>query len=80
MRTRFLLLLGLLAFARVEAAEPATPKTKVPRWDARGVGPLPWQGIACLDITFDAKRIAVGTIAPPGDANVLEQLGGVERL
>src|SRR5262249_29319687 len=42
MRTRFLILLGLLAFARVEAAEPAMPKTKVPSWDARGVGPLPW--------------------------------------
>src|SRR5271157_927424 len=44
---------------------------KVPAWDARGVGPLPWQGIACLDVNDDGTRIAVGTIAPPGDPNVL---------
>ena len=40
--------------------EPRTPRrpssrsdrpaeSRVPRWDARGSGPLPWQGIACLD-------------------------------
>src|SRR5262249_38886534 len=45
--------------------------TKVPRWDARGVGPLPWQGIACLDVNDDATRIILGTIAPAGDPNVL---------
>jgi metallo-beta-lactamase class B len=45
--------------------------SKVPRWDARGVGPLPWQGVACLDVNDDATRIALGTIAPPGDPNVI---------
>jgi len=44
--------------------------TSVPAWDASGLGPLPWQGIACVDISADADRIAVGTIAPPGDPNV----------
>jgi metallo-beta-lactamase class B len=43
----------------------------VPPWDAHGVGPLPWQGVACLDIDSQASAIAVGTIAPPGDPNVL---------
>ncbi len=32
---------------------------------------MPWQGIACVDVSADADRIAVGTIAPPGDPNVL---------
>ena len=71
MRTQSLIVLMVLAFAPVGAAEPAAPKTKVPRWDARGVGPLPWQGIACIDVNNDATRIALGTIAPAGDPNVL---------
>jgi len=45
-------------------------RTSVPAWDASGLGPLPWQGIACVDVNDDASRIAVGTIAPPGDPNV----------
>jgi hypothetical protein len=53
------------------AKGPAAPKTSVPRWDARGVGPPAWQGVACLDVNDDATRIALGTIAPPGDPNVL---------
>lgn len=44
--------------------------TRVPAWDARGVGQLPWQGVACLDVNADATRIVVGTIAPAGDPNV----------
>src|SRR5262245_2903571 len=62
---------ALLATAPAQAGEPDGPKTKVPAWDARGVGPLPWQGVACLDVNDDATRIALGTIAPPGDPNVL---------
>jgi hypothetical protein len=53
------------------AREPNALQTKVPRWDARGVGPLAWQGVACLDVNDDATRIAHGTIAPAGDPNVL---------
>jgi metallo-beta-lactamase class B len=53
------------------AQEPAARGTKVPPWDARGVGPPAWQGVACLDVTDDATRIALGTIAPAGDPNVL---------
>jgi hypothetical protein len=32
---------------------------------------LAWQGIACLDVNDDATRIALGTIAPAGDPNVV---------
>jgi glyoxylase-like metal-dependent hydrolase (beta-lactamase superfamily II) len=75
MRTRALIVLQLLlvtvALEPVAAREPSAPATKVPLWDARGVGPLPWQGVACLDVNEDATRIALGTIAPPGDPNVL---------
>jgi metallo-beta-lactamase class B len=53
------------------ARGPAARETKVPRWDARGVGRLAWQGIACLDVNDAATRIALGTIAPASDPNVL---------
>ncbi len=75
MRTRtriaLSLFLGALALAGLGAKEPPAPKTRVPRWDARGVGPLAWQGVACLDVNDDATRIVLGTIAPPGDPSVL---------
>lgn len=54
-----------------EAVWASEDRTSVPRWDASGLGPLPWQGIACLDASDDATRIAVGTIAPLGDPSVL---------
>lgn len=44
--------------------------TRVPRWDARGVGPLPPFGITSLDVR-PTGEIVVGTIAAPGDPNVL---------
>ena len=53
------------------ARGPAARETKAPRWDARGVGPPARQGVACLDVSDDATRIALGTIAPAGDPNVL---------
>jgi glyoxylase-like metal-dependent hydrolase (beta-lactamase superfamily II) len=54
---------------------------QVPAWDARGLGSLPWQGIACLDVSDDGRWIALGTIAPPGDPNVvlLDAEGNVSR-
>ncbi len=61
----------LPAPVQVPARELAIPETKVPRWDVRGVGPPPWQGIACLDVNDDATRIVLGTIAPAGDPNIL---------
>src|SRR3954451_20178094 len=45
--------------------------TRPPRWDARGVGPLPRMGITSLDVSDDGKEIVVGTIAAFGDPNVL---------
>ncbi len=44
--------------------------TRVPAWNAAGIGPLPWQGISCVHLTGDGKFIAVGTMAPLGDPNV----------
>jgi glyoxylase-like metal-dependent hydrolase (beta-lactamase superfamily II) len=75
------IVLCLLAVALPSACRAASgpPATRVPRWDARGIGPLPWQGVACLDVSDDASRIALGTIAPAGDANVL-LLDGSGRL
>jgi metallo-beta-lactamase class B len=58
------------AEAVIEIGSPAAP-SRVPRWDARGLGPLPWQAVACLDVSEDGGRIAVGTIAPAGDPNLL---------
>lgn len=46
-------------------------ETGVPAWNARGVNLLPWQGVACLDVAADGSLIAVGTIAPAGDPNVI---------
>jgi len=59
--------------------KPAAGPSRAPRWDARGLGPLPWQGIACLDASDDGRFIAVGTIAPPGDPNLflLDESGRV---
>jgi len=70
-------LLLLAASPLLRAAEavaeigPAAARSLVPPWDARGLGKLPWQGIACLDMSDDGRFLAVGTIAPPGDPNLL---------
>jgi len=74
-------LLGGMVLATVGAgaAEPekattapdGSPGSRVPDWDARGTGPLPWQGISCLDANEDGSLTAVGTIAPSGDPNVI---------
>jgi glyoxylase-like metal-dependent hydrolase (beta-lactamase superfamily II) len=61
------------------AGSQAHGATRVPRWDARGLGPLPRQAIACLDVSTDASQVVVGTIAPPGDPNVI-QLGRDGRV
>ena len=59
---------ALPQMAAMEAIEvgPAAAQSRVPRWDARGLGPLPWQGIACLDATED------GRVVP--DAGVVENV------
>jgi glyoxylase-like metal-dependent hydrolase (beta-lactamase superfamily II)/outer membrane protein assembly factor BamB len=66
----------LLAAGPLHAADagvdigPAAAQTRVPRWDARGLGQPPWQGAACLDESDDGRFLAVGTISPPGDPNL----------
>jgi hypothetical protein len=68
----------LVAAAPVQGAETrieigtAASHGGAPRWDARGLGPLPWQGVSCLDMSDDGRAIAVGTIAPQGDPNLLQ--------
>jgi metallo-beta-lactamase class B len=55
--------------------------TKPPRWDARGVGPLPRMGITSLDVSDDGTELVVGTSAAFGDPNVivLDQAGKIAR-
>src|SRR5262245_19715721 len=55
--------------------------TKVPPWDARGLGPLPRMGVTSLDVSDDGKEIVVGTIASFGDPNVLvlDDAGNIVR-
>src|SRR5262245_8039105 len=69
-RTLSLCLLAGVTAALSAAAPPSGPAGP-PRWDARGVGPLPRMGISCLDVSEDGKEIVVGTIAAFGDPNVL---------
>src|SRR5262245_31827438 len=59
----------------------AAQEAKLPRWDAREVGPLARMGITSLDVSDDGKEIAVGTIAPFGDPNVivLSEAGKIVR-
>jgi metallo-beta-lactamase class B len=63
-------LVALLGGISPAAREKDRPGTAVPAWDARGPRSLPWQGIACLDLSDDGRSLALGTIAPPGDSNV----------
>src|SRR5262245_28982362 len=67
------------AFVCVGGLPPGAQEAKVPRpprWDARGVGPLPRMGITSLDVSEDGKEIVVGTIAAFGDPNVIVLEGG----
>jgi metallo-beta-lactamase class B len=66
---RLTLVTGLLVC--VCDARLAAQETGPPRWDARGAGPLPRMGVTSLDVSDDGKEIAVGTIAPFGDPNVI---------
>src|SRR5262245_13126415 len=62
-------------------AQPLAKKIDVPRWDARGLGPLPRMGITSLDVSDDGREIVVGTIAAFGDPNVivLDDAGKIVR-
>ena len=68
----------LAAHSSVQASDStielgtAVSHSRAPHWDARGLGPLPWQGVACLDMSDDGRSVVVGTIAPPGDPNLLQ--------
>jgi metallo-beta-lactamase class B len=69
---RLSLTICLLLCASTRVAAQFNAKTPPPpEWDARDLGPLPRMGITSLDVSDDGKEIAVGTIAPFGDPNVL---------
>src|ERR1700757_1072403 len=69
---RRILVTGLLVcVGSVPLAPPGAQATRPPRWDARGLGPLPRMGITSLDVSDDGKEIVVGTIAAFGDPNVV---------
>ena len=57
-----LITLSALAIGLGGAMGGETPKASrpsaVPSWDARGRGPLPRQGIACIDLSDDARHLA----------------------
>src|ERR1700693_1077587 len=60
--------LGITAGSDGQATSRRGPSS-VPPWDACGRGPLPWQGISCIDLSDDGRWLAVGTIASAGDPN-----------
>src|SRR5437762_1743174 len=60
---------GTFGSPPVTVGDPAA-NSRVPAWDAAGLGQLPWQGISCAYLTADGNRVAVGTMAPRGDPNV----------
>jgi len=66
-RTSFLFAFALCSCL---AANVAAQQSRVPQWDARGVGLPPTQGITSLDVSADGSRIVVGTIAPTGTPSV----------
>src|SRR4051795_6624554 len=68
---RILMTCLLVCVGSVPLAAQGATATKPPRWDARGVGPLPRMGITSLDVSDDGKELVVGTIAGFGDPNVL---------
>src|SRR5437660_9087889 len=68
---RQLLMTGLLLCAGSVPLAAQDAPTPPPRWDARGVGPLPRMGITSIDVSDDGTEIAVGTIAAFGDPNVI---------
>ncbi len=62
--------LALFLFA-VNLHAQTNTASKAPAWDARGIGPLPWQGVSALQVSADGRRIVVGTMAPTDDPNVI---------
>src|SRR6516165_5294054 len=78
---RPILMSYLIACLATPALSGQEGMTKVPPWDARGLGRLPRMAIASLDVSEDGKEIAVGTIAAFGDPNVivLDDTGNLVR-
>jgi metallo-beta-lactamase class B len=78
---RILITCLLICAESASLASQEVDPAKSPRWDARGVGPLPRMGITSLDVSDNGKEIVVGTIAAFGDPNVivLDDAGRIVR-
>jgi hypothetical protein len=78
---RILITCLLFCVGSASLAAQEVQATKPPRWDARGLGPLPRMGITSLDVADNGKEIVVGTIAAFGDPNVivLDDAGKIVR-
>src|SRR5262249_58739633 len=78
---RILMTCLLVCVGSMPLAAQEAKATKPPRWDARGLGPLPRMGITSLDVSDDGKEIVIGTIAAFGDPNVivLDDTGKIVR-
>ena len=61
---------GLL-FLIVTVTTSVAQETRVPKWDARGRGQLPRQGVAALDVSSYGSQVVAGTMAPAGEPNVV---------
>ena len=67
---RTAVIVALLACMTAASAAQLDGAGAPPKWNARGVGPLPRQGVACVDMSDDGRFVAIGTIAAPGDPSV----------
>src|SRR5262245_24223919 len=78
---RLLITCLLLCLPTVPLGAQEAKAPRPPRWDARGLGPLPRMGITSVDVSDDGKEIVVGTIAAIGDPNVivLDDAGRIVR-
>jgi hydroxyacylglutathione hydrolase len=65
-----ILLCTMLAAMTVDRCCAADASSQVPSWNARGVGLLRQQGIACLAVAEDDSQTVVGTFASAGDPDV----------
>jgi hydroxyacylglutathione hydrolase len=65
-----ILLCPILVAIAIDCCCAADAESWVPSWNTRGVGRLPQQGVACLDMAEDGSQVVVGTFAAPGDPNV----------
>src|SRR5437879_6294973 len=72
--------IALLQIVTASLHAQTNTASKAPPWDARGLGPLPWQGVSALQMSADGRRIVVGTMAPADDPNVIVLDGATGKV